>query len=112
MPQSPTDCDVLIIGCGLAGLTLALSLPSTLRITVLSKSSADECASAWAQGGIAAVLDPADSLQAHVQDTLIAGAGLCDEAAVRRILSKAPRRSPGCRPRACPSAPMPTAACT
>ncbi|MDN5540557.1 FAD-binding protein, partial [Comamonas sp.] len=58
MPQSQTCSDVLIIGCGLAGLTLALSLPNTLRITVLSKSSADECASAWAQGGVAAVLDP------------------------------------------------------
>ncbi|WP_043006960.1 L-aspartate oxidase [Comamonas testosteroni] len=91
MPQSPTGSDVLIIGCGLAGLTLALSLPSRLRITVLSKSRADECASAWAQGGIAAVLAPADSLQSHVQDTLIAGAGLCDEAAVRRILEQGPQ---------------------
>ncbi|MDR3066195.1 MAG: L-aspartate oxidase [Comamonas sp.] len=91
MPQSSTGSDVLIIGSGLAGLTLALSLPGTLRITVLSKSRTDECASAWAQGGIAAVLDPADSLQAHVQDTLIAGAGLCDEAAVHRILAQAPQ---------------------
>ena len=91
MPQSQTCSDVLIIGSGLAGLTLALSLPNTLRITVLSKSSADECASAWAQGGIAAVLDPADSLEAHVQDTLIAGAGLCDEGAVRRILEQGPQ---------------------
>lgn len=91
MPQSQTCSDVLIIGSGLAGLTLALSLPNTLRITVLSKSSADECASAWAQGGVAAVLDPADSLEAHVQDTLIAGAGLCDEGAVRRILEQGPQ---------------------
>lgn len=90
MPHTQTCTDVLIIGCGLAGMTLALSLPATLRITLLSKGRADECASAWAQGGIAAVLDPSDSLEAHVQDTLIAGAGLCDEAAVRRILEQGP----------------------
>ncbi|QXZ09632.1 L-aspartate oxidase [Comamonas sp. Y33R10-2] len=85
-----TDSDVLIIGCGLAGMTLALSLPPTLRITLLSKGAAHECASAWAQGGIAAVLDASDSIEAHVQDTLTAGAGLCDETAVRRILEQGP----------------------
>ena len=78
MPHTKTCTDVLIIGSGLAGMSLALSLPATLRITLLSKGRADECASAWAQGGIAAVLDASDSLEAHVQDTLIAGAGLCD----------------------------------
>ena len=82
--------DVLIIGAGLAGMTAALSLPPQLRITLLSKGRAEECASAWAQGGIAAVLDADDSLEAHVQDTLTAGAGLCDEAAVRRILAQGP----------------------
>lgn len=91
MPHTPTCADVLIIGSGLAGMTLALSLPATLRITLLSKGPVDECASAWAQGGIAAVLDASDSLEAHVQDTLIAGAGLCDEAAVRRILEQGPQ---------------------
>ena len=85
-----TTTDILIIGAGLAGLTAALSLPAHLHITVLSKGSATECASAWAQGGIAAVLDASDSLEAHVQDTLIAGAGLCDEAAVRQILAQGP----------------------
>lgn len=92
MPDSntDTDSDVLIIGCGLAGMTLALSLPPTLRITLLSKGAAQECASAWAQGGIAAVLDASDSIEAHVQDTLTAGAGLCDEAAVRCILEQGP----------------------
>ena len=83
--------DVLIIGAGLAGLTVALSLPDHLRITILSKGPLNECASAWAQGGIAAVLDPDDDVEAHVQDTLIAGAGLCDEAAVRRILAQGPQ---------------------
>ena len=83
--------DVLIIGAGLAGLTVALSLPEHLRITILSKGPLHECASAWAQGGIAAVLDENDELEAHVQDTLIAGAGLCDETAVRRILAQGPQ---------------------
>ena len=83
--------DVLIIGAGLAGLSAALSLPAHLRITILSKGPLHECASAWAQGGIAAVLDENDSLQAHVQDTLIAGAGLCDETAVQRILAQGPQ---------------------
>ena len=82
--------DVLIIGAGLAGMSAALSLPPQLRVTLLSKSSFEECASAWAQGGIAAVLDAGDSVAEHVQDTLIAGAGLCDEAAVRQILEQAP----------------------
>ena len=82
--------DILIIGAGLAGMTAALSLPEHFRITVLSKGPASECASAWAQGGIAAVLDASDSLEEHVQDTLVAGAGLCDEAAVRRILEQGP----------------------
>ncbi|WP_313298771.1 L-aspartate oxidase [Diaphorobacter sp.] len=83
-------CDVLIIGAGLAGLAAALSLPPQWRISVLSKGPLDECASAWAQGGIAAVLDSADSIESHVQDTLVAGAGLCDEHAVRAIVTQAP----------------------
>ena len=90
MNTPSTTADILIIGAGLAGLTAALSLPAHLHITVLSKGSATECASAWAQGGIAAVLDASDSLESHVQDTLIAGAGLCDDAAVRQILAQGP----------------------
>ena len=82
--------DVLIIGTGLAGLSVALSLPPHVQIDLLSKGPAEECASAWAQGGIAAVLDAQDSFDAHVQDTLIAGAGMCDEAVVRSIVSQAP----------------------
>ncbi|ARU04964.1 L-aspartate oxidase [Comamonas serinivorans] len=82
--------DVLVIGAGLAGLSVALSLPAHLRVTVLSKGPLQACASAWAQGGIAAVLDPADDLESHVQDTLVAGAGQCDEAVVRAIVAQAP----------------------
>ncbi|CAB5704309.1 L-aspartate oxidase [Delftia tsuruhatensis] len=88
MTQPSTD--VLIIGAGLAGMATALSLPAHLRVSLLSKGAADECASAWAQGGIAAVLDAEDSLDAHVQDTLVAGAGQCDARAVRAILEQAP----------------------
>lgn len=81
--------DVLIIGSGAAGLTLALKLAdsdSSIHIDVLSKGPESEGSTSHAQGGIAAVRDTLkdnDSIESHVQDTLIAGAGLCDEAAVR-----------------------------
>ncbi|KAA9155991.1 FAD-dependent oxidoreductase, partial [Delftia sp. BR1] len=82
--------DVLIIGAGLAGMAAALSLPPHLRVALLSKGAAEECASAWAQGGIAAVLDAQDSIDEHLADTLVAGAGQCDAQAVRAILEQAP----------------------
>ena len=85
----PESTDVLVIGAGLAGMATALSLPPHLRVAMLSKGPADDCASAWAQGGIAAQA-PDDSIEAHVQDTLVAGAGLCDPDAVRRILAQGP----------------------
>lgn len=75
--------DVLIIGSGAAGLTLALNLPKTCKVAVLSKSAITEGSTYYAQGGISAVLDVRDSTEAHVADTLNAGAGLCDEEAVR-----------------------------
>ncbi len=75
--------DVLIIGSGAAGLTLALSLPQNCRIAVLSKNNISEGSTLYAQGGISAVLDARDSTDAHVADTLNAGAGLCDEDTVR-----------------------------
>ena len=75
--------DVLVIGSGAAGLTLALTLPSHLRIAVLSKGELANGSTYWAQGGVAAVLDHADTVESHVEDTLIAGAGLCREDAVR-----------------------------
>lgn len=76
-------CDVLVIGSGAAGLSLALSLAEHCEVIVLSKSDMQEGATRYAQGGIAAVMDEKDSIEAHVHDTLIAGAGLCDENAVR-----------------------------
>ena len=78
--------DVLIIGAGLAGLSTALSLPKSLNITVLSKAALEVCSSHYAQGGIAASLDKADSVTEHVADTLIAGAGLCATDNTARIL--------------------------
>jgi len=77
--------DVLIIGSGAAGLTLALSLPRHLRIAVLAKGdlASGSGSTWWAQGGVAAVLDDGDSIEAHVEDTLRAGGGLCHEDAVR-----------------------------
>lgn len=75
--------DVLIIGSGAAGLTLALTLPGNLRIAVLSKGQLDNGSTPHAQGGVAAVLDDTDTVESHVEDTLIAGAGLCRADAVR-----------------------------
>ena len=75
--------DVLVIGSGAAGLTLALSLARQARVAVLSKNEINQGSTWFAPGGIAAVLDDQDSIDAHVADTLIAGAGLCHEDAVR-----------------------------
>ncbi|RML55643.1 L-aspartate oxidase [Pseudomonas amygdali pv. morsprunorum] len=75
--------DVLVIGSGAAGLSLALTLPDHLRIAVLSKGDLSNGSTFWAQGGVAAVLDDTDTVQSHVEDTLNAGGGLCNEDAVR-----------------------------
>ncbi|WP_111640388.1 L-aspartate oxidase [Marinimicrobium alkaliphilum] len=77
------NADVLVIGSGAAGLTLALSLADKHRVHVLSKSQISEGSTWYAQGGIAAVLDDDDSVEAHIADTLVAGSGLCHEDAVR-----------------------------
>jgi len=82
MPQS-FEFDVLVIGSGAAGLTVALNLPPHLQVCVLSKAAISSGATLWAQGGIAAVLDGEDSVENHIQDTLDAGAGLCHKDAVR-----------------------------
>ncbi|RHW75180.1 L-aspartate oxidase [Colwellia sp. RSH04] len=76
------NCDVLIIGSGAAGLTLALHLAKNADVVILSKGPLNEGSTYYAQGGIAAVFDEHDSIAAHVDDTLIAGAGLCDEETV------------------------------
>ena len=70
--------DVVIVGSGAAGLSVALHLSSSLKIAILAKTSGDQQSSYWAQGGISAVLEPDDSIEQHARDTIEAGAGLCD----------------------------------
>ena len=83
--------DVVILGSGAAGLTLALRLAHAGRqVTVVSKTRLESGSTLWAQGGISAVLDAGDTLEAHVRDTLIAGGGLCDERAVRFTVERGP----------------------
>jgi L-aspartate oxidase len=84
------DFDVLIIGSGLAGLTAALLLAPGRRVAVMTKRELSDGSSGWAQGGMAAVLAEGDTLEQHISDTLIAGAGLCDLAAVRAVVEGAP----------------------
>lgn len=79
----PLSFDVLIVGSGAAGLTLALSLPETMNVAVISKDTLEAGSTRWAQGGVAGVLDENDTVEAHVSDTLNAGAGLCHEPAVQ-----------------------------
>ncbi len=85
--QHSTDC--LIIGSGAAGLTLALSIADKANVIILSKSALKEGSTLYAQGGIAAVFDENDSIESHVQDTLIAGGLLCNEEAVIHTASHA-----------------------
>jgi L-aspartate oxidase len=85
--------DILIIGGGISGLSLALKLSQLvldLKILLITKESITECNTFYAQGGIASVWSKHDSFEKHVQDTLIAGDGLCDEGVVRSIITKAP----------------------
>ncbi|TRW49593.1 L-aspartate oxidase [Aliidiomarina halalkaliphila] len=82
-------CDVLIIGSGAAGLSLALQLAKSYQVIVLSKGPLAEGSTYYAQGGIAAVFDENDSIESHVADTLVAGGGLCDEQVVRYTAERA-----------------------
>ena len=90
MAHDPHQCDVLIIGSGAAGLTAALNLAERFKVTVLAKGGLDEGSTAWAQGGIAAVLEPGDTFEAHIEDTMVAGAGLNDRATVEMVVENAP----------------------
>jgi L-aspartate oxidase len=85
----PTNFDVIVVGAGAAGLYSALCLPASLRVAIVSKASLPISASDWAQGGIAAVVDPQDSVDLHIADTLKAGAGLCDRSAVEFLVTHA-----------------------
>jgi len=85
-------CDYLVAGSGIAGLMSALHLAPHGRVLLTTKKESAESNTHYAQGGIACVMEPGDSFEQHVADTLDAGAGLCDEAVVRRIVSDAPAR--------------------
>ena len=83
--------DVVIIGSGLAGQSLALRLADHRRVAIVTKRSLTDSASAWAQGGIAAVLDPTDSVESHIDDTFDAGAGLNSLAATQHVVENSRR---------------------
>ena len=85
------QADVLIVGSGAAGLTAALNLAERRKVAVIAKGALGDSASARAQGGIAAVLEEGDSFEAHVKDTMIAGAGLNDSRVVEHVVEAAPR---------------------
>lgn len=90
MTDSAKTSDILIIGSGAAGLTAALNLADRYRVTVLAKGALNEGSTAWAQGGIAAVLEPGDTFESHINDTMVAGAGLNDRATVEFVVENAP----------------------
>src|SRR3954462_1631907 len=84
--------DVLIIGAGIAGIRAALEVPPDLHVLVLNKDRLDESNSTYAQGGIAGVLSPEDTFQNHIEDTHVAGAGLCDPEVVEMVIREAPQQ--------------------
>jgi L-aspartate oxidase len=84
--------DVLVVGSGLAGLRAALAVEPGLSVVVTTKQGAEQCNSTYAQGGIAGVLGPDDSIQQHIADTLEAGGSLCDPAVVERVIGEGPAR--------------------
>ncbi|RAG80592.1 L-aspartate oxidase [Streptacidiphilus pinicola] len=90
-PGWTTTTDVVVVGSGVAGLTTALRVRAAgLRVLVVTKAMLDEGSTRWAQGGIAAALGEGDTPEQHLEDTLVAGAGLCDEDAVRMLVTEGP----------------------
>src|SRR5258708_5667775 len=85
-------CDYLVLGSGVAGLTFALEAAAHGDVIVVTKRSADESNTKYAQGGIAAVLGAGDSFAEHIQDTLVAGAGICHEKVVEICVKEGPER--------------------
>jgi L-aspartate oxidase len=90
MNRAEDRFDVIVVGSGIAGLSLALDLARSARVCVLAKRALADTNTRWAQGGIAAVLAGDDSFDAHVQDTLVAGAGLCRRDIVEQIVAAGP----------------------
>ena len=92
-PGWTTEADVIVVGSGIAGLTTALELRAKVdRVLVVTKSVLSSGSTVWAQGGIAAALDPEDTPDQHLHDTLVAGAGTCSEEAVRALVTEGPQR--------------------
>lgn len=89
-PTWTLDTDVVVLGSGAAGLSAALAARPVRDVIIVTKDTLDAGSTSWAQGGLAAVLHPDDSLENHVRDTLVAGAALCDEQAVRTLVQEAP----------------------
>ena len=89
-PTWERDVDVVVLGSGAAGLSAALAARPVRSVLVVTKDVLEAGSTQWAQGGLAGVLDPADSTENHVRDTLAAGAGLCDEDVVRQLVDEAP----------------------
>jgi len=93
VPGWTTSADVIVVGSGIAGLSAALELRSKVdRVLVVTKGQLSSGSTVWAQGGVAAALDPDDTPEEHLQDTLVAGAGLCSEEAVRALVTEGPDR--------------------
>ena len=86
----PLETDYLVIGSGIAGLNFALLAAEHGRVVVITKKQPDDTNTNWAQGGVAAVLSPADSFEQHIQDTLVAGDGLCDPGVVELCVTAGP----------------------
>ncbi len=84
--------DFLVLGSGIAGLTFALDAAEHGDVTLVTKRDPDESNTKYAQGGIAAVLSPEDTAEAHIQDTLVAGAGLCHQVVVEICAREGPDR--------------------
>src|SRR5690242_7034949 len=82
--------DFVVIGSGIAGLSLSLHLAAHGTVAIFTKRRPEDLNTAWAQGGVACVTSAEDSFDLHIKDTLLAGAGLCDEQAVRAIVTEGP----------------------
>ena len=84
--------DFLVVGSGIAGLMFALKVADRGRVAVITKKHLMDSNTAHAQGGIAAVFDPADTFASHIEDTLASGDGLCNESVVEMVVKSAPER--------------------